>query len=357
MFFCGYQFPIDMIFKDHYNYQKDPWDPNLVPRNTTENDLFLFGMHGPCLYNNIQTLLQDQFAGKILFVNGEPMGNVFDEIPVEWISDPDSHPHVYRMFQMGTCPPPRRRFDKDDVALRAKYEDMYNRQTLTLYHMTTYFAGRIQTTIQNATVSKDPGILWDWLVVPSHRPRSTQRFHAVAYLASNCLPFREMAATRIADSVAPVHFGGTCHVRARNATPMPSDITTRREHFTWNHRIFHHYRYCLVMESFKIDGYITEKILNAFWGGCLPIYYGTKEVYNIFHPDSFVYYDIDNPQPALDLLQRLQTNTSLYESMISAPILKDGQETFNKYFSLLPFMGDGSINRKILGMMGMSLSK
>jgi hypothetical protein len=37
------------------------------------------------------------------------------------------------------------------------------------------------------------------------------------------------------------------------------------------------------MENKRANGYITEKILNTFLAGCIPIYYGTTEILNIFN--------------------------------------------------------------------------
>jgi hypothetical protein len=94
--------------------------------------------------------------------------------------------------------------------------------------------------------------------------------------------------------------------------------------------------------------------LNGFLGGCLPIYIGSSsDVYSVFSKDSFVFYNINDPQPALELLRRLSTNESLYEEMLTKPILKDGNSTVDAYFSLFPENGDGSINRQIREMMGL----
>ena len=43
-----------------------------------------------------------------------------------------------------------------------------------------------------------------------------------------------------------------------------------RGHYYTNDALFRHYRFCLVMENTVKPGYITEKIINAFMGGCIP---------------------------------------------------------------------------------------
>lgn len=65
--------------------------------------------------------------------------------------------------------------------------------------------------------------------------------------------------------------------------------TPNRDGFYQNYQLYHDYKYCLVMENRALEGYMTEKLANAFLGGCLPIYYGTKEVFDVFHEDAFTF--------------------------------------------------------------------
>ena len=107
------------------------------------------------------------------------------------------------------------------------------------------------------------------------------------------------------------------------------------------------------MENTNHEGYITEKILNAYLGGCLPIYYGTKEVFELFHPESFVYYDIRNPEPALQLLKYLYYNETAFHERMRHPILRHGNETIIKYFSITDKLGGGVLKNRIRTMIGL----
>ncbi|CAK9115003.1 unnamed protein product [Durusdinium trenchii] len=49
------------------------------------------------------------------------------------------------------------------------------------------------------------------------------------------------------------------------------------------------YRFALVFENKLVPGYVTEKIVNAFLAGCIPIYWGSRAVLEIFNPESFIY--------------------------------------------------------------------
>jgi hypothetical protein len=123
------------------------------------------------------------------------------------------------------------------------------------------------------------------------------------------------------------------------------------------------HRYCLVLENNNVTGYLSEKIIFAYLGGCLPIYWGTHQesrtgqdydIFDVFHPDSFIYYDPDHPQVATDLIQKLEANETEYWRRIrEVPILRNGMETADKYFSLLPTMAHGTINKRLREMMGL----
>ena len=81
------------------------------------------------------------------------------------------------------------------------------------------------------------------------------------------------------------------------------------------------------MENKASPGYISEKLFNAFLGGCLPIYYGTREVFDIFSKEAFIFYDINQPEPALNEIQYLQQNNSAYMERLNHPILRNGNQT------------------------------
>jgi len=104
---------------------------------------------------------------------------------------------------------------------------------------------------------------------------------------------------------------GTSLIRnASNIVKAPREVT--ESGWTQNCIAMQPYRFALVMANRKHTGYITEKIINAFLGGAIPIYYGTIEVFDIFHRDAFVYYDIDNPRPALGQIAYIDGNQTAY---------------------------------------------
>ena len=57
------------------------------------------------------------------------------------------------------------------------------------------------------------------------------------------------------------------------------------------------------MENESYHGYVTEKIINAFLGGCILIYFGTEQIFDIYNRKAFIYYNISEPNPALERIR------------------------------------------------------
>jgi len=178
--------------------------------------------------------------------------------------------------------------------------------------------------------------------------------HFLIYAASNCVGFREDAFDALS-KIGVTHYAGSCHGSEEGIgdkkvpTPYEMDRDTGANR---NFEIFPHYRYALVMENQIADGYISEKILNAFLGGTVPIWYGTREVFDFFNSAAFIYYDIEKPDEALNRIAYLEQNISEYEEMLNAPILAEGHRTVEKYLTFRSDYGNGSLGRRIRSMMG-----
>jgi hypothetical protein len=193
---------------------------------------------------------------------------------------------------------------------------------------------------------------------PSARPRSTGQ-HFLIYAHSHCVGERQSAFRQIANAGLPtVHYGGRCDGGVKKnqtkATHYPNQV--RLANWEDNRRIYQNFRFCLTMEHVSAPGYITEKILVAFLGGCLPIYWGTTEIWDIFHWDSFIVWDVHNPQPALDRIRYLEQNRTAYEEVFQHPILAPG--ALEKYFSLGDdddddFLGGGVLKARIRRYLGL----
>jgi hypothetical protein len=184
--------------------------------------------------------------------------------------------------------------------------------------------------------------------VPLNKSMANNRDRFAVYVATHCVGFREKAVARISHEIGSVHAGGPC-----NAKGTADDYSgeARARQFFWSlPHFFQKYRFAIVFENVMEDGYITEKIVNAYLGGAIPVYYGTTDVFSIFSRDSFVYYNMSDPDPALALLRHLESNESAYKEMISRPIFANGSDTFEKYFSFDNSIGGGKMKQRIHDM-------
>ena len=258
LYFCGY--PLTMlaqeIFPDYHFKGK-----LLKDSKPTRNDILFFGTFGPCYYDVAK------FPGKAIFLNGEVDKDVI------------SASHQYRLG-----PEP----DNGVNSMR-------------LYYIAAILINYYEPP------------MWLRIAQPSLRPQSSLEYKAVLYTSSRCLEHRQQAALEISN-VIPLFFGGKCMIPSMlsNGTGTVYEDTRfvgHRDSYISNVGTNSKFQFCLVMENTKQEGYITEKLLLAYLGGCLPIYWGTTDVFELFYPQSFVYYDVDNPQPALRLLAYLYHKT------------------------------------------------
>jgi hypothetical protein len=298
LFHCGY--PRGELFRHIFPEHSKLLDSAIVldrnnARQSKKDDILIVGVGGFCDgWRNRKLLaewMEENFKGKVIWFNGENF------LP---LASNETKALPPRQYQVG--------YPKDDC------------QNVRVHYMTQFLL----------EYSKD--ISTDTIFIPERRPVNDGK-NFLLYTASNCVGYREEAFDRLALlNISNVDYGGKCQGKMQNHTNVrPRKI---RRHYALNHEYMKHFRYCLVMENTKLDGYITEKILLAYRGGCIPIYYGTREIFNIFNPKSFIYYDIEDPQPALNEIIRLEGDRNAYEQVLKEPILLDGSNTIAKYFSL-----------------------
>ena len=48
------------------------------------------------------------------------------------------------------------------------------------------------------------------------------------------------------------------------------------------------YRFALVMENTRFDGYISEKLFDCFFARCIPVYSGAPDVAQLVPPPAFI---------------------------------------------------------------------
>lgn len=317
VFWCGYRGFVEnmtsCLFDDAQSTQMLLQDEHLG-NNHDVNDVLVVSYRGPCFAHTPQgTDAPDLFHGQIVYV----MGEAFPMYPL------DVRDRLYALSYMPT---------DGEKNIRSFFGAMYVSCSLS-------------PTIQSHIFDTNQKVM-----------NSGERF--LIYTNSHCVRFRDKVfATLSHIGRGPAYYGGRCQGTRDKSTTTLLDEEIRSSNWGNNHHLLGKYRFALVMENTYKEGYITEKIINAFLAGCVPIYYGTREVMDIFNPKAFVFYDVQNPRPALDLIAYLESNETAYLDMLrNEPILRNGTHTMQEYFSYSDKIGDGILKKRIRTMMGFNSS-
>lgn len=81
----------------------------------------------------------------------------------------------------------------------------------------------------------------------------------------------------------------------------------------------------LCFENDDRDGYVCEKILHAFYAGCLPIYWGPKNVGEDFNKKAFIdIRDFESDEEAIDHIRDVLSDDSKLHEYLKQPVFSDG---------------------------------
>lgn len=84
------------------------------------------------------------------------------------------------------------------------------------------------------------------------------------------------------------------------------------------------YKFSICFENSKTDGYISEKLSDAFEAGTIPIYYGDDTVRELINNRSYIHVIDENDfEKKIELIKKIDQNDTLYEEMIREKIIID----------------------------------
>jgi alpha(1,3/1,4) fucosyltransferase len=99
------------------------------------------------------------------------------------------------------------------------------------------------------------------------------------------------------------------------------------------------YRFNLCPENSNYKGYVTEKIFDAIYAGCIPIYWGSDNnpEPDILNHNAILFYDMNGNNDLLFAkLNELNKNQILYKEFAEQNRLKDeAPEVILEYFNRL----------------------
>lgn len=84
------------------------------------------------------------------------------------------------------------------------------------------------------------------------------------------------------------------------------------------------YKFSIAFENASAKGYTTEKILQAFSAGTIPIYYGNPRVAEDFNTRAFINcHDYKNFDEVIEKVKEIDNNQDLYDKMMREPVFND----------------------------------
>ena len=80
-------------------------------------------------------------------------------------------------------------------------------------------------------------------------------------------------------------------------------------------------KFSIACENSLHPGYVTEKIVDAFAAGCIPIYWGDPTIASQFNPEAFIDVGKLGIQAALELVKQMDQDDELYRRMLAQPAI------------------------------------
>lgn len=88
------------------------------------------------------------------------------------------------------------------------------------------------------------------------------------------------------------------------------------------------FRFMLCFENCRVDHYLTEKLINAYAGGTIPIYWGCPQALEYFNPKAFLILDekasVEGFERLFERVVALENDKNAYKEMYEQPLFKDG---------------------------------
>ncbi|MEI8305718.1 MAG: glycosyltransferase family 10 [Chloroflexales bacterium] len=113
------------------------------------------------------------------------------------------------------------------------------------------------------------------------------------------------------------------------------------------------YRLAMAFENENVAGYVTEKLVNAYLAGCVPLYSGTEDAFEMFNKASLVYIDeFDSFSSAVSRILTIAKDKELYADLRAQSPLVNG--ALHQFFSWHRSV-DGDLGNKIRNLVQMKL--
>lgn len=132
-----------------------------------------------------------------------------------------------------------------------------------------------------------PFMLWSPYINKERKYINNDRKYLLAYCNGNRINEREYMFNLFVSKTNT----NTCHSFGRCYGNYPQTIKPKIDG-AWDSPnlidTYKDYKFVIAMENTIVNGYITEKILNAFYSGSIPIYWGSSTINDFFNKNAFI---------------------------------------------------------------------
>lgn len=167
------------------------------------------------------------------------------------------------------------------------------------------------------------------LMQQKHLNQPTMKRDFCSYVVSN----------GVGDIIRTIFFEELCKYkkvnsggRYQNNIGMPDGIPDKLK-FQQKHK------FSICFENSAHPGYITEKLVQGFAAGTIPIYWGAPDVTQIYNEKAMIILkDIKDITRAIETIKRIDSDDELYMEMLRQPALKDSKYIEKIYQQLENFL-------------------
>lgn len=109
------------------------------------------------------------------------------------------------------------------------------------------------------------------------------------------------------------------------------------------------YKFTLCFENSSAQGYTTEKLVEGFAGGCIPIYWGNPAISKEFNPKAFIDCSrFSGMEKAVEYISNVNEDDERYLSMVHEPIfLKGEQKDYRQIHNELEAFLDAALMKSV----------
>lgn len=160
---------------------------------------------------------------------------------------------------------------------------------------------------------------------------STRKFAVFAY--SNCdEKFSGVKRRREFYEKLRNRFGNNIHNLGRCYNEQRNQYGTHIE----NKNNFMDFKFVIAFENKAIEGYVSEKLINPIFAGCIPIYCGAPDVAKYINPKRIINVnDFSSDEEVFNRMLEIDNNPNLFNKIVSEPALVEAPSIYNYYSFLL----------------------